>query len=210
MKIALKVMHPILLDWPTTSGVDVGSMTVEVRPSHQFSIHYHATGGSRGAVWENSTWHWSAYRGVTEFLHVEKNCFSWHSSKFAEHLWTPNSGCEHTEVVGGVFQQWWHWRWVTSTKGDFSKCTVQALFHCWQKCIANGSDHVEKSYFVSENLLYQIVLLWLFICWSFHGKKYKALVSERPTYTSGEYLLTRPHKCSSECKNHSIDLQNRM
>ena len=33
------------------------------------------------------------------------------------------------------------------------------LFHCWQKCIANGGDCVEKECFVAENLFYQTVLL---------------------------------------------------
>lgn len=65
-------MHPTLLYWPTTLELGVGGMTVEVKPSHQYSIHYHATGGSRGATWENSIWLWSAYRGITEFLHVEE------------------------------------------------------------------------------------------------------------------------------------------
>ena len=42
-------------------------------------------------------------RCVTEFLHVEKNCTHWHSFTLAEQLWRPNSGCEHSEVVGGAF-----------------------------------------------------------------------------------------------------------
>ena len=42
----------------------------------------------------------------TEFLHVEKNCTHWHSLMLAEHLWRPNSGCEHGEEVGGGFQLW--------------------------------------------------------------------------------------------------------
>ena len=38
--------------------------------------------------------------------HVEKNGTHWHSSTLAEHLWRPNSGCEHSEVVGSASQQW--------------------------------------------------------------------------------------------------------
>jgi len=32
--------------------------------------------------------------------------------------------------------------------------SMQALFHGWQKCIANGGDFVKKECFVTENLLY--------------------------------------------------------
>ena len=41
-------------------------------------------------------------RCVIEFLHAEKNCARWHSLMLPECLWRPNSGCEHSEVVGGV------------------------------------------------------------------------------------------------------------
>ena len=41
----------------------------------------------------------------TEFLHAERNCNHLHSSVLAEHFWRPNSGSEHSEVVGGAFQQ---------------------------------------------------------------------------------------------------------
>jgi len=34
----------------------------------------------------------------------------------AERLWSPSSGCEHSEVVDDVFQQWWQW------------CERQAMF----------------------------------------------------------------------------------
>ena len=37
---------------------------------------------------------------------------------------------------------------------------MQALAHCWQKCIANGSDYVKKWCVVAESLLCQIVLLF--------------------------------------------------
>jgi len=42
---------------------------------------------------------------VTEFFCVEKNGIHWYSSKLSEHVWKPNSGCEHSEVAGGAFQQ---------------------------------------------------------------------------------------------------------
>ena len=33
---------------------------------------------------------------------------------------------------------------VTSTGTDYYECGMQALVHCWQKCIINGDDYVEK------------------------------------------------------------------
>ena len=49
---ALKVMPPILLRWFTMTQADVGGMTAEVEPSHQYLITCccHVTDGSRGAV----------------------------------------------------------------------------------------------------------------------------------------------------------------
>jgi len=45
---------------------------------------------------------------------------------------------------------------------------MQALVNCWQKCMANGGDYAEKQCFVDENVFYQTVLLYSFIC-CFHG-----------------------------------------
>ena len=33
---------------------------------------------------------------------------------------------------------------VSSTSADFSEDDMQALTHCWQKCIGNGDDCFEK------------------------------------------------------------------
>ena len=44
-------------------------------------------------------------RHGTEFLHEKKKNTHRYSSIFAEHLGKPESGCEHSEVVGGAFQQ---------------------------------------------------------------------------------------------------------
>jgi len=48
----LKVMPPILLCWPMTSEEDVGGMTVEGKPSQQYSITFccHVTDSRRGTV----------------------------------------------------------------------------------------------------------------------------------------------------------------
>jgi len=45
----------------------------------------------------------------------------------------PTSGCEHSEAVGGAFQQWQQQQWVTSAGADFDKSGMQVLVHCWQK-----------------------------------------------------------------------------
>jgi len=45
-------------------------------------------------------------RRVTEILHVEKMVpIGIHQQTFAEHLWRPNSRCEHSDVMGGTLQQ---------------------------------------------------------------------------------------------------------
>ena len=59
-----------------------------------------------------------------------------------EHLWRPNSGCVHSEVVGGVFQKWWQWQWVTFTGANFyelaGSCASLMKIHgswwwlCWK------------------------------------------------------------------------------
>jgi hypothetical protein len=71
-----------------------------------------ATDSSREAVWQNGIWHESAYKA--EVCHwipsCGKNCICWHSSTLAERLWRPSSGWEHSEAMGGAFQQWLQWR----------------------------------------------------------------------------------------------------
>ena len=78
-----------------------------------------------------------------------------------ECLWRPNSGCEHSEVVGGVFQQWWVAVTVVviSVGADFYEYGIQSPVHCWGRCIASGGDYVKKYCFAMGNLLYQTVLL---------------------------------------------------
>ena len=45
-------------------------------------------------------------RCATKLLCVEKIAPTDILWMLAEHLWRPNIGCEHSEVVSGVFQQW--------------------------------------------------------------------------------------------------------
>jgi len=52
MWVALKLMPPVLVWWPTMLEADVGDMAVEVEPSCQYSVKFccRATDDSRGAV----------------------------------------------------------------------------------------------------------------------------------------------------------------
>ena len=139
-------------------------MAVESELSHQNSITCCCcvTNGSREVVWQNGVWCGSAYEAKVWnwIIPCGKNCTHWHSSPLAESLWRPNSGCEHSEVQGGAFQQWWQWQNFLSAGTDFCKYGMQALVHHWQKCIASGGDCVENECFVAENVLYPIVLLF--------------------------------------------------
>jgi len=58
--------------------------------------------------------------------------------------WSPNGGCEHSEAVRSMFQQWQQQQWVTSTGADIYGCSIKDPVHHWEKCIANGGDYVGK------------------------------------------------------------------
>ena len=90
---------------------------------------YHATYSSRGADWQSAMWHGSAYEAkVCHWIPLHRNngnpCYS---LKLAECLWKSSSGCEHSKVVGGAFQQWQQ------------RCERQATF--W---MAIHSSHITK------------------------------------------------------------------
>ena len=123
--------------------MEVGGMA-DVETSHQYSFMFccHVTGGSRGAVWRDNILHGSVYEAKVCHLTSArgKNCVHWHSSTLAEGLWRPNSGCEHSEAVGGVFQQWLQQQWVTSKCAEFYKRVMQAFTHCWWKFTGTGGN----------------------------------------------------------------------
>ena len=143
---------------------NLGGMAIEVEPSHQYSIKFCCcvTDGSRGAVWHNSVWHGSVYE--TKACHWIPPCGKkWHPLTFIDSCWT------FMETKLWMWAQWgsgWYFLAVVTTTvvhlpdADFYKHGVQAPVHCWQKCIANGVDYVEKLCSVDENFLYQIVLLY--------------------------------------------------
>ena len=111
MRAAPKVTPPVLFCWPTTSEADVAGMAAKAEPSHQYSIPCCccATDGSRGTVWQNGIWHGSVDEAnVPHWIPLwGKDGTHWHSSPLAECWWRPSSGCEHSGMVGGAFQQWW-------------------------------------------------------------------------------------------------------
>ena len=61
---------------------------------------------------------------------------------------------------------------------DFDVHSMQPHVHSWQKCLANGGDHVDKQHFVAQNLLYQSYCAH-FTCCSFHKNKKEALLLEK-------------------------------
>ena len=142
MWAAPKVMPPILLYWPVISEVDVGDRTADIKASHQYFVTfcYHLTDRRRGAVWQNSNWHGNVHESIMHHWSPAsgKTCTYRYSSTFAEYFWRANSGCEHSEVVDGKFQQWW--QRVTSTGADFYKYDIQNLANHWQKHRASSGD----------------------------------------------------------------------
>ena len=107
-RAASKVMPPILFCWPTWEA-DVDSMAVEVDPSHCYCyLLLPWDRWQQRAVWENSVWHGSTDEAkVCHWIPPHrKNGTHWHSLTLAECLHKPNCGCEHSEAVGDVFQQW--------------------------------------------------------------------------------------------------------
>ena len=146
------------------SEADVGGMAVEDEPSCQYPItcRSRVTDGSRGALWQNGVWQEAkVWHGIPP---GRENGTHQHSLTLAECLWRPNRGCEHSEAVGDVFQQWQQQQWVTYADADCYEHGIQALVHCWRKSIATGSNYDKEQCFVAENLLYhQTALLYLYL-----------------------------------------------
>ena len=88
---------------------------------------------------------WSKYVSLNSPM--QKRLHHWYSSLLAECLWRPNSGRQHSELMGSTFQQWP--QWITSTCPDFYEHGMQAPVYHWQECIYNGGDYVGKRVFCS-------------------------------------------------------------
>ena len=164
MKATPKVMHSILLCWPTTSEVNIGGTAAEDEPSHQYSIQFLCceTGGSREAIWQDGIWHGSAYEAKVWNLippFGKRNGLTdqqWHWTFMESKQW-----CERSEVVCfSSDDKDVKDKFVTFACANFYKPDTQALVHCWWICIATGNDYVKKYCFVAENFLYQVVLLY--------------------------------------------------
>ena len=98
MRAALKLMVPTLLCWSTISEANVGSVAVDVEPSHQYSITFCCcvTDVSKKALWHGSEYEAKAWKGIPVY---RKNNSYWHLSMLAECLRGPKNGCEHHEAV---------------------------------------------------------------------------------------------------------------
>ena len=120
----------------------------------------------------------------------------------AECLWRPNSGCEQSEVVGGVFQQWW--QWVTSSGAHSHECSLQVLVHRYQKFIGSSGDYVEKWCFVEENLFYQIVIvLFVSVAVSIKIKMSHYFQGSLCVYSPRQFLLMQPRQ-AIRMDNHEV------
>ena len=60
----------------------------------------------RSSLWHSGIWSVCETKVLSLNSCVEKGSTQWHSSILAEHLWRPNSGFEHSEVVDRLFQPW--------------------------------------------------------------------------------------------------------
>jgi len=99
----------------------------------------------RGSLTEwHLTWKCMWSKGVALILPCGKNGSHWQYLTLADHLQSPNSGCDHSEAVDVLFQQWQWWQWVISSGADGYDHGIQILAHCWVICNANSGDCVEK------------------------------------------------------------------
>jgi len=101
-------------------------------------------------------WHWSTLPILARLsYHTHRIVWIWHL------LTSICSGWWKMECMGNVLLAITAVKmWVPSTGADFYKHDMQALFHCWLKCVANGSDSAEEQCVVAENLQYQMVQLY--------------------------------------------------
>ena len=130
-----KLMPPISLSLSMISEADGGCMAEEAEPSHQCSIIFccRVTDSRRERLWQNGIWGGSAYEA--QVSHWIPPCGKkYHPLKFIDtcwrvDLWKLNNGCEHSEAVGGAFQQW-HERQATFRSVMHSRHTTEWSV-CW-------------------------------------------------------------------------------
>ena len=141
-------------------------LAVEAEPSHQCCITFCCcvTDGSSGAVWQMASDMevCMEQRCESELLHAEKK---WNSLAFIDTCWTFMETKQWMRAqwgggwcISAVATVTWKTSHILDGHADCYKRSMQALFHHWWKCLANG-DCVEKICFVAETLLYQLVFL---------------------------------------------------
>ena len=133
MKTVLKVTPPILWCWPTKSEADVGGTAVEIEPFYRYCITICccATGGSRGAIWQNGVWHRSMYEAkVWNWIPLcKKNGTHWLSLTLAEHLREPVDVCivRQQWCISAVATTTWKRSHVRDVPADFYEHGMRAL-----------------------------------------------------------------------------------
>ena len=137
MKATLKVMLPILLYWPTASEVDVGGVAVEAEPSRDSILLYlvavrqMAAEGQSDKMASDVEMYMKKRYGI-EFFRVEKIApTDIHQCLLNGYGGETVSGCEHSEVVDGVLQQWQQQQWLISAGDDCYEYSMRALVNCW-------------------------------------------------------------------------------
>ena len=178
---------------------DVGDMAVEVELFCQYSITFCCclTDSSRGTAWQNGIWHGNVHEAkVWDWTpSCGKNSTHWHSLKLGEHLWSPSSVCEHSEVVlvhfssgnsnsgspplvqifykcgtwfnVGENAEWWLCLKLVSCSWEFALSNTVTVFF---KAVAVSRKMSRKHYFWSKLCIY-IPINWIPIFhwnyWSF-------------------------------------------
>ena len=164
MMASSKAVPSMLWCWSIMSEADIDGMTVEVGPTHQYTITCccHVTDGSRRAVWQNGVWDGSAYeakgccwippcrKSYTINIHWQLLNVYWDRTLDVSIVrsWVAHFNSGDSNVKSHV----------SDIHADVYKHGMWTLFYYWQKCIANNGDSVEK-HFVADDLLYQLVLL---------------------------------------------------
>lgn len=144
-------------------------------------------------------------RGRTELLHVGKNGTHWHSLALAEHVWRPESGCEHSEgwvvhlssgdsdlkVTEVMFQTAMRSYHTTSEEQSLSAHLHESVdpdqgivyrVEYWLQCIGNSGDNVRISQFMPG---------WSHECWR---RNWKNTICEfvRTYWTNARLMVTVP------------------
>ena len=131
MRVAQKVVPPILWCWPTMSEADGGGVAVKIEHSHHILLHF-------VAMWQVAV-EWQ-FPHTVKIVPVDRHqCFLNTYTDQTADMSTVWGRC----CISGV-------RTVTST--PLYKHSMKALAHHWQKWIANHSNYDEKSYFVAERM----------------------------------------------------------